>query len=153
MSDQHIYHAVIEMVDDRLADFILDDGNKPTIRVATPPEFPGGREGIISPEDLFVGAVASCKFTTFCAMAEKLRVDLASLKIDATGHITKEQGRGFTFTKIVIKLLIGITSEDQRKKAEKCVELTERYCLVTNSINSEVQMSAEITVQKKNEEK
>ena len=146
MSEEHKYHVIIEMIEDRLGNFILDDKDKPTIQVTTPPEFPKGRPGIHSPEDLFVGAIAACKLTTFCSMTEKLVVGLKSLKIDAIGYLGKAEDRGLMFTKVDVHLEIGIDDEEDLKSAEKCVNLTEKYCLIANSIKTETNLTFNITV-------
>lgn len=143
---EHKYHVVMDMIADREANFILDDKDKPVIRVVTPPEFKGGKPGKHSPEDLFVGAVAACKMTTFCAMAEKLDIGLQSLKVDATGYLGQAETRGMAFTKIDTHLIIAIDDEDNRKSAEKCVDLTKKYCLITNSIKSDTTLTFEISV-------
>ena len=134
------------MLEDRVGDYLLDDKDKPTIKIATPPEYPGGKPGIHSPEDLFVGAVAGCKLTTFCAMAEKLDIGLKALKIDAVGYLGQAETRGMMFTKVDVHLEIGIDDEENMKSAEKCVDLTKKYCLITNSIKSESNFTFEITV-------
>jgi organic hydroperoxide reductase OsmC/OhrA len=146
MSEEHKYHVIIEMIEDRLGNFILDDKDKPTIQVTTPPEFPKGRPGIHSPEDLFVGAIAACKLTTFCSMTEKLDVGLKSLTVDAIGYLGKAEDRGMMFTKVDVHLEIGIDDEEDLKSAEKCVDLTEKYCLVANSIKTETNLTFNITV-------
>jgi len=144
MSEEHKYHIIIDSKEDRVGDFILDDKEKPLIRVATPPEFPGGKAGIHSPEDLFVGAIASCKMTTFYAMAEKLDLELKALKVEATGYLGKAETRGYAFTKVDVHLTITIKDEEEIKSAEKCVDLTEKYCLITNSVKSQVNLTYEI---------
>ncbi len=146
MTEEHKYHIIIDMIEDRVGNFILEDKEKPLIRVATPPEFPGGKPGIHSPEDLFVGAVAACKMTTFCAMAEKLSIGLKSLKIDATGYLGQAETRGMMFTKVDVHLEIGIDDEEDIKGAEKCVDLTKKYCLVSNSLKTQVNMTHSIKV-------
>ncbi|MGC9778168.1 MAG: OsmC family protein [Candidatus Heimdallarchaeota archaeon] len=146
MSEEHKYHVIIEMLEDRVGNYLLDDKDKPTIKIATPPEFPGGKPGIHSPEDLFVGAVAGCKLTTFCAMAEKLDIGLKTLKIDAIGYLGQAETRGMMFTKVDVHLEIGIDDEENMKSAEKCVDLTKKYCLISNSIKSESNFTFDITV-------
>ena len=146
MAEEHKYHVIIDMIEDRLGNFILDDKDKPIIKVATPPEFKGGRPGVHSPEDLFVASIASCKMTTFCAMAEKLDIGLKTLKIDAIGYLGQAETRGMAFTKVDVHLEIGIDDEENMKSAEKCVDLTKKYCLVTNSIKSESGLTYEIKV-------
>ncbi|MBD3192084.1 MAG: OsmC family peroxiredoxin [Candidatus Heimdallarchaeota archaeon] len=141
----HAYSVKVVLIEDRVGDLILEDKQKPIIQVATPPEFPGGKEGIHSPEDLFVAAVASCKMTTFCAMAEKLDLELLHLRIDATGYLGKGEERGLAFKKIDVHMSIGIDSEQSEKSAEKCVDLTRKYCLITNSVKCPVNLEYEIS--------
>ncbi|MHA1221131.1 MAG: OsmC family protein [Candidatus Heimdallarchaeota archaeon] len=148
MTAEHKYHIIIKMTEDRVGDFILEDKDKPLIQVATPPEFTGGKPGIHSPEDLFVGAIASCKMTTYCAMAEKLDIGLQGLKVDATGYLGQAETRGMMFTKVDVHLEITIDDEENMKGAEKCVNLTKKYCLITNSIKSDVTMTHEIKIEK-----
>lgn len=146
MSEEHKYHVIIESKENRVGDFILDDKEKPLIQIATPPEFPGGKPGIHSPEDLFVGSVASCKMTTYYAMAEKLDVELKALKVEAIGYLGKAETRGLAFTKIDVHLTITIEDKEEIKSAEKCVDLTEKYCLITNSIKAPVNLTFEILI-------
>ncbi len=151
MSEEHKYNVEIDMIKLRVGNFILEDKDKPLIRVATPPEFTGGKPGIHSPEDLFVGAIAACKMTTYCGMAEKLGIGLQSLKVKATGYLGEAKildpnVRGMAFTKVDIHLVIGIDDEENRKSAEKCVDLTKKYCLVSNSVKSETSLTFEISV-------
>lgn len=144
--NEHKYHLKVNLIADREGNISLDDENKPIIHVATPPEFPGGKPGIISPEDLFVASLASCKMTTFVAMAEKLDIGLKTLDIEATGYLGKAESRGMAFTKADIHLIIGIDDEENMKSAEKCVDLTEKYCLITNSLKTEVNLTHEIKI-------
>ena len=146
MSEEHKYKVEIDMIEDRVGNFILEDKNKPLIKVATPPEFPGGKPGIHSPEDLFIGAIASCKMTTFCAMAQKLDIGLKTLNISATGYLGQGASRGMMFTKVDIHMIIGIDDEENRKSAEKCVDLAKKYCLITNSTKVEVNLTYEIKI-------
>jgi organic hydroperoxide reductase OsmC/OhrA len=149
MSIEHNYAIKLDMIEDRLGEIKLTDPKKPSLRVATPPEFPGGKAGILSPEDLFVASVASCKMTTFCAMAERLKVQIEKLSIDATGKITKASEGYLHFSKMTIKLLVIISDKNNLKKAEKCVDLTNRYCLITRSLKTPVELIADIKVQDK----
>jgi len=146
LTEEHQYHIVIEMIEDRVGNFILEDKEKPLIWIATPPEFKGGKPGIHSPEDLFVGAVAGCKMTTYCAMAEKLDIGLEGLVVDATGFLGPAETLGMMFTKVDVHMTITINDEENRKAAEKCVDLTKKYCLISNSLKTEVNLTYEIKV-------
>lgn len=144
LAEEHKYHVKIEMIEDRVGNFILDDKEKPLIKIATPPEFKGGKPGIHSPEDLFVGALAGCKLTTYCAMAEKLDIGLVGLTVDATGVLGPAEDRGMMFTKVDVHLEIRIEDEENRKAAEKCVDLTKKYCLITNSLKTTINLTYDI---------
>ena len=83
------YEAEIEWIEQRAGR--LRSANLPTLEVAAPPEFEG-REGVWTPEHLYVGAVLSCFMTTFLAIAEnsKLEIDRKSTRLNSS-HIQKSR--------------------------------------------------------------
>ncbi|MHA1480556.1 MAG: OsmC family protein [Candidatus Thorarchaeota archaeon] len=131
MSDEsHEYVVRVDWAHDRIGNMFVD--GKPVVEVATPPEF-DGHEGIISPEDLFVSAAASCFMTTFITFTKKMRIDFKSFSCEAKGTLERVE-KGFQFTKILIKGTVVVESEDLKHKAERAMELAGKYCLVTNSM-------------------
>ena len=131
MNDEsHEYVVRVEGAHDRIGNMFVD--GKPAVEVATPPEF-DGHEGIISPEDLFVSAAASCFMTTFITFTKKMRIDFKSFSCEAKGTLERVE-KGFQFTKIRIKATVAVESEDLKHKAERAMELAGKYCLVTNSM-------------------
>ncbi len=110
---------------------MLTDG-KPAIEVAAPPEF-DGPEGMLSPEDLFVAAAASCFMTTFVTFSKKIRFDYKSFSCIAKGTLERVE-KGFEFTKIHISATVSVGSDDIKPKAERALELAAKYCLVSNSM-------------------
>ena len=70
-----------------LATRVLGD-DKPELRVAAPPEFKHGVEGLWSPEALIVAAATSCYAITLAAIAERRSVPITSLSISGLGHVT-----------------------------------------------------------------
>lgn len=119
----------------------LDD----KITVATPPQFPGGVDGIWSPEHLFVAAVSSCFMTSFTAIAEYSRFSFESLKVESSGKMSKEDGK-FVMSEITLKPVLEITDPAQEKKALRLLEKAEQICLITRSVKSDVKMEARILV-------
>ena len=110
---------------------MLTDG-KPAIEVAAPPEF-NGPEGMLSPEDLFVAAAASCFMTTFVTFSKKIRFDYKSFSCIARGTLERVE-KGFEFTKIHISTTVSVGSDEIKSKAERALELAAKYCLVSNSM-------------------
>lgn len=74
---------------------------KPTLDVATPPEFKG-HEGIWSPEDLFVTSVNVCVMMTFLVFAERASLSLARYESEVEGQLEFIDG-GFQFTRVTVR--------------------------------------------------
>ncbi|MGY5874599.1 MAG: OsmC family protein [Candidatus Thorarchaeota archaeon] len=127
---QHEYLVKIEWTHDRVGDLTIE--GKPKVQISTPPEF-DGPEGIISPEDLFVAAAASCLMTTFVTFTKKMRFEYKSFS--CTGHgILERLEKGFQFTKILLMTEVTVDSKELKPKAERALELAGKYCLVSNSM-------------------
>jgi peroxiredoxin-like protein len=128
--ESHEYHVRVDWTHNKEGNFIVE--GKPETRISTPPEF-GGPEGIISPEDLFVGAAAACFMTTFVTFKEKMRFDFKSFTCEGKGILERVE-KGFQFTRIHLATTVIVESEDLVPKAERALDLAERYCLVSNSM-------------------
>jgi peroxiredoxin-like protein len=105
--------------------------------VATPPEFPKGHPGIWSPEHLFVAAAEVCLMTTFLAIAENSKLDFSAYSSEAVGTLEKTEN-GFLMTKIVITPRIAISDEAKRDRALRIIDKAEKYCLISNSMHTDV---------------
>jgi len=116
-------------------------GGKPSVEVATPPEFKG-HEGIWSPEDLFVASVNSCIMTTFLAFADRAGLGYEKFESEAEGLLEFVDGR-FLFTKIVVRPRVALRSGEDKGKAEEILQKAERNCLVSTSIRTEVILEPE----------
>ena len=119
--------------------FSPGDG-KNNIKVAVPPEF-GGHEGLVSPEDMFVGSMNACFMTTFLVFAKKSGVDLVSYKSSAIGYLEKVDGKNI-FTKIVLKPQIKANAGNDEIMA--IVERVKEYSIVLNSMKTNVEIEATI---------
>jgi len=120
---------------------LLSRTNK-DIKVATPPEF-GGHAGIWSPEELFIASVNSCIMTTFLHYARRKSFEFLSYKSKATG-ILKMVENQLVFSKIKIKPQILVKHSADIPKANKLIELSEKNCLISNSIKSKIEVTPEI---------
>ncbi len=143
MTDEsHEYHVTIDWTHDRTGDLTAE--GKPKVQVASPPEF-GGPEGIISPEDLFVAAAASCLMTTFVTFTHKMRFDYQAFTCEGVGTLERVE-KGFQFTKILLKATVTVDSGDLKPKAERALELAGKYCLVANSMKCPVEHENHVIV-------
>ena len=128
--DVHHYKVSVDWTEGSKGQFKVD--GKTGFAIASPPEF-GGPEGVISPEDLFVGAATTCLLTTFVTFTNKMRFDFDSFTCEGHGTLERVE-KGFQFTKLVLKTQVVVDSEDLKSKAERALELAGKYCLVTNSM-------------------
>lgn len=117
-----------------------------TIEVATPPEFPKGIPNIWSPEHFFVSAVSSCLMTTFLAIAENSKLEFSAFTCQAIGKLDKVDGK-FMVAEIFLKPKIIIKNADQKERAQKVLEMSEKACLISNSIKSKILFETNIIVQ------
>lgn len=116
--------------------------DKPDFEVSSPPEFKG-EEGKWSPEDLFVASVNSCTMTTFLALAFHTDLPLESYESSAEGTLEND-GSGYEFTKVTVKPVIRVQSEDAISHAEKLMEKAHDRCLISNSIKGETVIEADV---------
>lgn len=113
------------------------------IVVAVPPEFrgPGGHW---SPEQLLVGAAASCFAVTFAAVAARREIPIHALTVTGTGHVgRRDDGRvGF----IAVELTPRIRTEPEFvAAAERTARSAETACLVTVALDVPVHITPVVT--------
>lgn len=144
MSDQHKYQVKLNWIEDRkglLQSDVLDS----KIEVVTPPEFPKGISGLWSPEHLFVGAVNSCFMTTFLAVAENSKLNFSKFECNAIGTLDRIDGK-YRITEITLFPILSIKDETLKDKGIRVMEMSEKACLISNSINSKVILQPEIRI-------
>ncbi len=115
------------------------------IEVATPPEFPKGIAGLWSPEHLYTGAVASCLMTTFLAIAGNSKLEFTSFACTAKGKLEQVEGK-FLMTEVMLEPTLTIVHEEEREKALRVLEKSEKACLISNSIKALIRMSPMVVV-------
>lgn len=142
--DEHHYNVKVTWKEGKLGELSSEELND-KIKVATPPQFPGGVEGIWSPEHLFKAAVSSCFMTSFTAIAEYSKFEFESLDVESSGVMSKEDGK-FVMSKVILKPLLLIRDETQIKKAHRLLEKAEEICLISRSIKSEIEFHPEVEI-------
>lgn len=142
--DQHSYDLTVTWEEGRIGT-MRSDKLEHSIKVATPPEFPGGVEGIWSPEHLFVASVSSCFMTSFSAVAHYSKLEYKGLRIESSGIMSKVDGK-FVMSKIVLKPVLTIEDETKEKKAYRLLEKAEQICLITRSIKSDVVCEPDVQI-------
>src|SRR5213075_2256455 len=103
------------------------------IHFTAPPEF-GGLQGRWTPEDLLLGAIASCYTTTFRALSEYSRFEYADLEVEVEGTIRKVES-GYSFIGIAISPKLTIANEEGRELALRLLHKAEQLCLVSRALS------------------
>lgn len=145
-NEEHSYEVNIAWKEGRIGTMDSPALND-KLDVATPPEFPGGVEGIWSPEHLFTASVSSCFLTSFTAVAEYSKFDFEDLKISSTGKMSRDENGKFVMSEITIKATLTISDESKEKKAYRLLEKAEEICLITRSIKSEVKLKPSVKIE------
>ncbi|MDZ7764233.1 MAG: OsmC family protein [Melioribacteraceae bacterium] len=143
MDNVHYYDTKVKWTEGRKGELI--EPTMPTIEVATPPEFPKGVPNTWSPEHLYVASANICLMTTFLAIAENSKLDFKSFECDGKGKLEKVDGR-FMISEIVLKPKVIVTEEKDIERAERILEKSEKHCLISNSIKTEVKLEMEVVV-------
>ncbi len=144
MNQTHHYEVDLVWTSDRKGTISSPVLNH-SIEVATPPEFTKGMPGIWSPEHLLVAAVNACYMTTFLAIAENSKLEYLSLDCKAIGLLEQPEGK-YQITTVLLKPVLVITDEHQAERAMRILEKTEKACLISNSIKSDVKLDAIVKI-------
>ncbi|MDR7210255.1 OsmC family protein [Flavobacterium piscis] len=145
MSDKHKYQVKLNWIEDRKGTLQSDVLNT-KIEVVTPPEFPKGIPGLWSPEHLFVASVNSCFMTTFLAVAENSKLEFTNFECNAIGTLDRMEGK-FCITEITLSPILTIKDETFRDKGIRVMEMSEKACLISNSITSKVILQPEVRIE------
>ena len=137
-----LYRTTLDNVFGRTG--VAHAGEKPELRVASPPEFKG-EEGVWTPEDLFVSAIEVCTMLTFTGIAEKRGVKFVRYESSAEGLLEWQDG-SYRFTRVVVRPRITVNDRAAIPAVRDVVERAHRTCLVANSVRSTVIVEPEVVL-------
>ena len=143
MADAHTYTTSLKWSETLRG--VVSSSGLPDVQVATPPQFPGGIDGVWSPEHLFVAAAEACLMTTFLAIAANSKLEFVSYSSTAVGTLEKTEN-GYEFTKIVVRPHVVIRDESRVDRARRILEKAEEHCLISKSMKTPVVLDAQVTL-------
>lgn len=139
MQDSYDYQTEVKWTGERKG--TMDGSGLPYLEVSAPPEF-SGQPGMWSPEQLLVGATATCLMTTFVAIAEFSEISLNFFRVKAHGRVEKIPGEGYRFTEVHLAPEIGVFP-DEMEKARRALAKAEKSCFISNSLRATVHVEPE----------
>jgi organic hydroperoxide reductase OsmC/OhrA len=143
MSEPKVFYYETEIEWTKEKEGQIKGPTPPTVSVGAPPEFKG-REGIWSPEDLFVASLNTCFMLTFLAIAENSKVPLVSFSSAAKGKLERVPGSNYQITGIVVKPRVVIASANDLGRIPRILEKAKENCFVSNSIKSATKIEPEV---------
>lgn len=111
------------------------------LAVGAPPQF-GGSDEVWSPEDLLVGAVLECLWTTFEAYARHEGLEVAGWRGTGTGVLDKGP-TGPVFTSITLAVEMTVSGVDL-ERARRILDTAEKHCIISNALRVPVTVEADL---------
>jgi len=117
-------------------------------RISIPREMDGPGVGT-NPDEMLLGAAATCYIITLAAMLERNQIEKASLTLESVGTVDVTDGV-FTYEKITHRptlLLAKGSSDADLRKARRLAEKAESSCMITRALKGNVEIALEATVE------
>ncbi len=142
-----IFKNSVKWTEDRRAKLFSE--GKTLIEISSPPEFEGPK-GYWSPEELFLASINSCIMTTFFYFVKKFSLSFLSYESKVLGEVkfNSEEGR-YSFSSVKVSPIILVENPEEKEKAEKAIGKAEKYCLISASVRSNIDVSPEVEIVKR----
>ena len=115
---------------------------RPPVEVSAAPQYRGDPSRL-SPEDLFVGALASCQLLTYLALAARAGIRVLGYEDRATGTLAIAE-RKMRMTEVLLRPRITVAAGSDTAKARALVDDAHAGCFIANSVASAVRLEPEI---------
>jgi peroxiredoxin-like protein len=105
----------------------------------------GGSDDRLSPEELLLAAVVSCYTITFGILAERRRLPVVNVDVDAEADVIQQLGGTLKYQAIRLKPRITLSGADENQKntALDSAHKAEQYCVISNAVRGTVQITVE----------
>lgn len=125
----------------------LNTGVSPqSIEVATGSDFHKGIKGLWSPEHLYLATLTSCLMTTFLAIAENSNLIFCDFKCNAIAT-AENVNLSLEISDVIIKVTVCIPSSKTVQKALRIIAISEKHCVISNSVKTRIHIAPEVIVQ------
>ncbi len=114
------------------------------IHFSAPTAF-GGMEGRWTPEDLLLGAIASCYTTTFRTIAENSKFEYTDLQVEVEGEVKRAEV-GYEFSAILIRVSLMIPQGEEQGRAIKLLNKAFGLCLISRALSVKQEFEPRVQV-------
>lgn len=116
-------------------------------KVSIPPEMDGPGIGT-NPDEMLLGAAATCYIITLAAMMERSRLEKDDLTVESVGVVDVTKGV-ITYRKIIHRPVIVLKADADEKHlalARKLAQKAEASCMISRAIKGNVEVELQETV-------
>ena len=140
---EHLFHLKANWPGGRNDVGDIHSGNLQT-SISIPKEMDGPGIGT-NPDEMLLGAAATCYIITLAAMMERSKVNTENLEMDSTAIVDVTNGV-FTYKKIIHRPIIVITDEKDRLVSEKLAIKAEQSCMISKALRGNVDIEVEYSI-------
>ncbi|MFS0673219.1 OsmC family protein [Ornithinibacillus sp. 179-J 7C1 HS] len=143
---EHHFHLKADWPGGRNSEGYIDAGNLKT-KISIPPEMDGPGVGT-NPDEMLLGAAATCYIITLAAMIERAKLPLQEMSLESEGIVDVTNGV-FTYKKIIHRPTVSLTREASEANYEllkKLVEKAEKSCMISRAIQGNVELELQANI-------
>lgn len=140
---EHHFHLNASWTGGRNSHGYIEAGNLQT-KISIPKEMDGPDIGT-NPDEMLLGAAATCYIITLAAMIERADLPLDHMSLESEGVVDVTKGV-FTYKKIIHRPTVSLqasATDEQRRKLSKLVEKAEKSCMISRAIKGNVEIELE----------
>lgn len=116
-------------------------------KISIPPEMNGPGIGT-NPDEMLLGAAATCYIITLAAMLERSKIDKVSLSMTSEGIVDISKGI-ITYKKIIHRPHLILQTDKDLELAQKLAKKAESSCMISRALKGNVEIELEAKVEVK----
>jgi peroxiredoxin-like protein len=143
---EHHFHLKADWPGGRNSEGHIDAGNLNT-KISIPKEMDGPGVGT-NPDEMLLGAAATCYIITLAAMIERASLPLKEMALESEGIVDVTNGV-FTYKKIIHRPTVALTdeaSDGDYQLVRKLVEKAEKSCMISRAIQGNVELELQAKI-------
>jgi len=144
---EHHFHLKADWPGGRNSEGFINAGNLQT-KVSIPTEMEGPGVGT-NPDEMLLGAAATCYIITLAAMIERAKLPLDRMSLESVGIVEETKGV-LTYKKIIHRPFVALTTEATNKDRSLLKRLTEKAetsCMISRALKGNVEITLEATIE------
>lgn len=119
----------------------IDVQDKPPLSGSAHPSFRGD-PSLHDPEDMFLGAIASCHMLSYLGLCARRRVRVLAYEDSASGTLTLNAPGGARFTEITLRPVVALAQSADEPLARELHQTAHDACFIANSCSVPIRIEA-----------